>query len=245
MLKRFSPRRVRPSRWPHTRLLFGAALLCAPTIASAQVGHRPSESPFQDVKLGQNITASAGYMWMENDPAGVAPKSSGFGQLRYDAGVGGPASLFARWTFLPSTRALKAPGAALPVQITDYPKVVTHIFDGGLDISLTGNKSWHRLVPSLYGALGMVSDFASPDSGGYQFGNKFEFSAGFITRYVHKSGLRLRFEASTYAWQYDYPQSYYVQGPNGGAIIINTPADKNVWGNNWALSAGGSFPIFR
>jgi hypothetical protein len=48
-----------------------------------------------------------------------------------------------------------------------------------------------------------------------------------------------------HAWQYDYPNSYYVEGPNGGAIIVNTAADRNVWGNNWALSAGASFPIFR
>jgi hypothetical protein len=234
---------VRQFRWTRLSLL-AVSLLCPPSLMSAQVGHRPSESPFQDVKLGHNLTASAGYMWMEKDPAGVAPKSAGYGQLRYDAAVGGPASLFARWIFIPSSRALKAPGAILSQQITDYPKVVTHIFDGGIDISLTGNKSWHRLLPSLYGGMGMVSDFASPDSGGYQFGNKFEFSFGFVTRYVHPSGLRLRMEASTHAWQYDYPNSYYIEGPNGGAIVVNT-VDRSVWGNNWALSAGASFPIFR
>jgi hypothetical protein len=62
---------------------------------------------------------------------------------------------------------------------------------------------------------------------------------------VHPSGMRLRFEASTHAWQYDYPNNYYIEGPNGGAIIVNTAADRSVWGNNWALSAGASFPIFR
>ena len=237
--------RVRSRRSPRVRLLVGSLLLLAPAVARAQVGHRPSESPFQDVKLGHNITASAGYMWMENDPAGVAPKSAGYGQLRYDAAVGGPASLFARWTVVPSSRALKAPGAIANAQVTGFPKVVMHIFDGGIDLSLTGNKSWHRLVPSIYGGMGMVSDFASPDSGNYQFGNKFEFSFGFVTRYAHPTGIKLRFEASTHAWQYDYPPSYYVEGPNGGAIIINTGADRNVWGNNWALSAGASFPIFR
>ena len=237
--------RVRLSGWPLARVLFGCLLLGAPQPMRAQVGHRPSESPCQDVKLGHSITTAVGYMFMENDPAGVAPKSAAYGQVRYDAAVGGPASLFARWIFVPTTRALKAPGAAPGNQITGYPRVVLHMFDGGIDLSLTGNKSWHRLVPSLYGGMGMVSDFASVDSGGYQFGNKFEFSFGFVTRYVHPSGLRLRFEGAMHAWQYDYPNSYYVEGPNGGAIIVNTAADRNVWGNNWALSAGASFPIFR
>src|SRR6186713_1889318 len=100
------------SRVRSLHLLVGSLmLLTVPMAARAQVGHRPSESPFQDVKLGQNITVSAGYMWMEHDPAGVAPKSAGYGQFRYDAAIGGPASLFARWTVVPSERALKAPGA--------------------------------------------------------------------------------------------------------------------------------------
>lgn len=241
---RFSRARVRPSRWARTGVLFGSLLLGAPAALSAQVGHRPSDSPFEDVKLGQNLSVSAGWMWMEKDPAGVAPKSAAFGQFRYDAAVGGPASLFARWTVVPTTRALKAPGGLTPGQPTAYPNVVLHMFDGGIDLSLTGNKTWHHLIPSLSGAVGMVSDFASPDSGGYQFGNKFEFSFGFVMRYMNKSGVRLRFEASTYAWQYDYPSSYYVQGPNG-AVVISTGADRSTWGNNWGLSAGASVPIFR
>ena len=245
MLMRHSLPRVRPSGWPLSLVLFGCVMSFAPALVSAQVGHRPSESPFQDVKLGQNITASLGYMWMEHDPAGVAPKSAAYGQLRYDAAIGGPASLFARWTVVPTTRDLKVPGAALSQQVTGTPSVVMHIFDGGIDLSLTGNKSWHRLVPSLYAGLGMVSDFASVDSGGYQFGNKFEFSFGFVTRYMHPSGLRLRVEASTHAWQYDYPNSYYLEGSNGGAIIVKTNGDRSIWGNNFALSAGVSVPIFR
>ncbi len=240
---RFFRTRVRPSGW--TLLLVCSVLAGAPAALHAQVGHLPSESPFQDVKLGQNISISAGWMFMDRDPAGVAPKSAGFGQLRYDAAVGGPASLFARWTIMPSTRALLAPGAIVPERITHNPSVVTHIIDGGIDLSLTGNKTWHHIVPSLAGGIGVVSDFASPDSGNYQFGNKFVFSYGFVVRYMHPKGLRVRLEASSYLWQYDYPDSYYLQAPDGSAIIVRGVGGTSAWTDNWALSGGVSIPIFR
>jgi hypothetical protein len=247
MLMRSCRARVRPSllRVLVSAVLVSAVLVGAPAALGAQVGYRPSESPFEDVKLGHNLSISAGYMFMENDPAGVAPKSGGFGQFRYDAAVGGPASLFARWTIIPTTRALKVPGNGAPPQVTGYPSVVMHVFDGGIDLSLTGNKTWHHLQPSISSSVGMVTDFASVDSSGYKFGNKFEFSIGFVMRYMHKSGVRMRFEISTYAWQYDYPQSYYLQGPNGGAVIVNSGQDQTPWGNNLGLSAGASIPLFR
>ena len=242
---RFSRSRVRLSRWPLAWLLLVASLAGVPTAVHAQVGHRPTDSPFNDVKLGQNLTISAGWMFMDKDPAGVAPRSAGYGQLRYDAAVGGPASLFARWTVMPSTRALLAPGASAPDRRTDNPSVVTHIIDGGLDISLTGNKTWHRIVPSLAGGVGVVSDFASPDSGNYQFGNKFVFSYGFVVRYMHPKGLRVRLEATSYLWQYDYPDSYYLQAPDGSAIIVRGVGGTSAWTDNWGLQAGIAIPIFR
>lgn len=245
MLMRFSRARVRPSRWARTGVLFGSLLIGAPAALRAQIGHRPSESPFDDVKLGQTLTASLGWMYMDKDPAGVAPQSAAFGQFRYDAAVGGPASLFARWSIIPSTRNLLAPLSSVTGRVTDKPSVVMHVLDGGVDLSLTGNKTWHHIVPSVLGGVGLVTDFASADSGGYQFGNKFSFSFGFAVRYMHPKGLRLRFEASSFLWQYDYPDSYYLEGPDGNAIVVRGAGGSSPWTNNWGLSAGASLPIFR
>ena len=70
--------------------------LFAPTAARAQVGHLPDKSPYEDVKIGQTLTVMGGWLAVQRDLADVAPKSSWMTGLRYDIGVGGPASLFAR-----------------------------------------------------------------------------------------------------------------------------------------------------
>jgi len=73
-----------------------AAGLLMPAALAAQVGHLPANSPFEDVKLGQNLSIMGGWMAMTRDPADVAPLSSLAAALRYDICIGGPASLYAR-----------------------------------------------------------------------------------------------------------------------------------------------------
>ena len=87
-----------------------AVAIATPVALQAQVGHVPTKSPYEDMKLGQSVTLSGGWLATTHDPAGVGPDASAFGQIRYDIAVGGPASLFARYTFAPSQRASLLPG---------------------------------------------------------------------------------------------------------------------------------------
>lgn len=225
-----------------TRGLALTLVLAAPL--TAQVGHRPSSSPYEDVKIGQSVSLSAGWLSIARDKAGVAPRAAAFGQVRYDAAVGGPAILFARYTVSSTDRALFAPAAIATARQTGTPGVAMHIMDGGLDVALTGAKSWHSLVPSVSGGVGMVSDFASVDSGGYQFGVKFALSYGLGVRYIRQSGLRLRVEATNFRWQYEYPDRYFVKAADGTSILTDTK-NRSVWRGNWGLSAGVAVPVFR
>ncbi len=225
-------------------MLLASALTALPTVLHAQVGHRPSQSPYEDVKAGQTISLSAGWLAIQRDPAGVAPSAAPFGQVRYDIGVGGPAALYARYTLSPTERALFAPATVASLRQTGTPGVAMHVLDAGIDVALTGNKTWHRLIPSVAGGVGVVSDFASVDSGGYQFGVKFAFSYGLALRYVRSSGLRLRVDATSFRWQYDYPDRYFVTATDGTSILKDT-RNRSAWRGNWGLSAGVAIPVFR
>lgn len=218
--------------------------LIAPRDASAQVGHRPTSSPYEDVKLGQTVSLSAGWFAFRRDPAGVAPESAPFGQFRYDVAVGGPALLYARYTIAPTQRTQLAPGAVKSARVVATPGVAMHVMDAGLDIALTGKKSWHHLMPSLAGGVGIVSDYASADSGSYQFGVKFALTYGLGMRYVRGSGLRLRFDVTNYMWQYEYPDRYFVKAADSTSILTDTK-QRSSWRGNWGLTAGVSYPIFR
>ena len=132
--------------------------------AGAQVGHLPDKSPYEDVKPGQTLSLSVGQLGVKRDPANVAPAASPFVSLRYDLPVGGPAALYARYSFAPSDRNVLDPTKPRATRLVGKPNVMTHVMDLGLDVSLTGQKTWRHLMPSLTGGLGVVSDFASADT---------------------------------------------------------------------------------
>jgi len=217
--------------------------LC-PLLLHAQVGYRPDKSPFEDVKLGQSVSLSVGWLGLRRDIAGVAPKSAAFGQLTYEAAVGGPALLYARYTLAPTTRTLLAPAANLPQRVTGTPGSTMHMFDGGLDIALTGKKSWRHLIPSVSGGVGVVTDFAKIDSGSYQFGVKFALTYGLALRYIRASGVRFRVDLTNAMWQYEYPDRYFVKATDGTSILTNTQ-DRTIWRRNVGITAGVSVPIFK
>lgn len=221
-----------------------AAIAFTPIVAGAQVGHLPSQSPYEDFKIGQTVTVLGGWLAMQRDLADVAPKPSWVAGLRYDIGVGGPASLFVRYMVSPSERKELLPTNPRASRVIGTPGATSHLADAGLDISLTGRKTWRRLMPSVNGGVGLASDFAKADTGAYRFGTKFAFNYGASVRYIARNGLQLRVDATNFVWQYQYPDRYFVRAADTTAILTDT-RNREAWRSNWALSGGLSIPIFR
>ncbi len=221
-----------------------ALLSVMPVLASAQVGHLPADSPFEDVKLGQNLSIMGGWMAMKRDPADVAPKSSLAAALRYDIAIGGPASLYVRYLVAPSERKLLVPTNPLTTRLLATPSVTTHQLDGGLDLALTGKKTWHRLIPSLNGGAGIVSDFAAADTGAYRFGTKFSFSYGLGLRYLPRKGPMIRVDLTNFLWQYDYPDRYFVKASDTTSVLTDT-RNRSAWRGSRAVTVGVTLPLFR
>ena len=217
---------------------------CLPLALVAQVGHLPRTSPYEDFKPGQSLTIAAGLLGVKRDPAGVAPKAGPLLAVRYDIGVGGPAFFFVRYSMAPSERRLLDPAKPAATRLIGTPSVTTHVADLGLDIALTGQKTWHRLIPSLGFGAGVASDFAAADTGLYKFGTRFSFSYGPGVRYLARNGFQVRFDATNYIWQYQYPDKYFVKTSDTTSVLSDTRA-RSVWRGNWGLSTGLSIPLFR
>ena len=231
---------IRPLRLALAALTVGMA-----TSLPAQVGYRPEQSPYEDLPGGQHLSASGGWLATRRDPAGVGPKAGAFGALRYDISIGGPAAFYVRYSFAPSKRDVLVPANPPATRVLESPSTSTHIFDTGLDISLTGQKSWRKLAPSLVGGAGIVSDFAALDTGSYKFGTKFAFTYGLAVRYIpNPNGLAFRVDLTSYTWQYRYPDRYFVAGTNSTPILTDT-RQRSAYRSNWGLSAGVTVPLFR
>ena len=76
------------------------------------------------------------------------------------------------------------------------------------------------------------------------FGVKFGISYGANLRYMRTSGLQLRVGLTNFLWQYSYPDRYFTKATDSTAILLNT-TDRSKWKNNFGLSAGVSYPLFR
>jgi hypothetical protein len=220
------------------------ALLMAPQGVQAQVGHLPERSPYEDFKIGQSVSIMGGWLAVKRDPADVAPNASFYGQLRYDVGVGGPASLSVRYMGAPSTRNVLVPSNPRDTRVISTPSVTTHLLDAGLDIALTGRKTWRRLLPSVNGGVGVVSDFSPADTGAYRFGTKFAFNYGLSVRYIARKGPQVRVDLTNFLWQYQYPDRYFVVANDTTSVLTDT-RNREAWRGNWGLSAGVTLPLFR
>ncbi|HXL05292.1 MAG TPA: hypothetical protein VN964_00110, partial [Gemmatimonadales bacterium] len=170
-----TPRR-HVARSTRTILRAGALLwlgvLASWNAASAQVGYEPGHSPYHDIPRGAVWALSVGHLGGSRGDVGVGPSDGLTGGLRYEVSFG-------------------AVGASLGLAYArtsrfaqDYTKDSTSrrtgpfndpivLADAGLQLVLTGRKSWRRFAPFVGGALGVaIGSALAQDTSGYRFGTK-------------------------------------------------------------------------
>ena len=221
------------------------ALVLPGAAASAQlVGTEPSRSPFRDLETTQQLTLSLGWFDAKTDAAGVGPRPSLFTQLRHDVHLAGPAWLTSRYALVRSEREVIDPGFPEGERSLGLQPVTQHIADVGITMALTGRKSWHGLVPTLAGGIGLTSDFGSQDVGGYRFGTKFAFIFGPGLRVVLPRGYAMRLDVTNHVYQFQYPNTYFTRASDSTSVLTDT-RQRAGWQSNWGFTLGASVPLFR
>lgn len=222
-----------------------AAFVAAP-LGAQVVGHTPENSPFEDLRGRQALTLFTGLIAPGGDPAGVGPRTGMQLSARYELLLTGPLWLQARATYAPSLdRTMKDPvlvGAARNVGTSTRPLAA---LEAGFGLNLTGNKSWHRVVPQVHTGFGWVTGGTSEfDVGGYKFGNKFTVSYGVGARIVTGRAWELSADVTHLFWKYKYPEDYTGSGGSGDNSILQGGA-LGPWQGNAVLSFGVSRFFFR
>jgi hypothetical protein len=230
------------------QLLFGFVFLGFVMPAAAQtvdVGYSPPKSPFRDLEYHQELTLFGGYFAAAKDPAGAAPKAAPMEGIRYEVTVGGPAQIYARLARVNSERNVidpTAPAASRHLGVQTWP---VYLFDAGLSLNLTGQRTFHGVVPVITAGGGLVSDLdKSVDADPFNLGTTFAFSFGAGLRMVPGGRFQVRADAGTYLYQIKYPTLYYVAASDGTSVLPSNQA-KSFWKRNGALSLGVSYLLFR
>ncbi len=232
-----------------TRRILGLVLVmlvAAPRDGRAQVGHAPEESPYVDLIYRHEITTFTGYLDTRRDPAGVAPRSAPIVGVRYALYLAGPAAFTARLAYGRTERTVLDPiEPASSRTIIPAANVSLMLADVGMALSLTGFKSWNRVVPELSGGAGFVTDFRTKaDVGGFWFGTRFALSAGAGVRYVPGGRFQLRADVTDNLYRIAYPNSYY-ETASDGTTILKTEQAKAIWTHNPAITLGVSYLFGR
>lgn len=221
-----------------------AALLVCATTAGAQVGYPPALSPYLDLPYRQEITAIFGYYVGRDVPGDVAPGSGSVVGAHYEWRAGGPAHLIGEITHISASRTVLDPAKPPATRNLGTQSWPLWTADFGLGMSLTGGRSWHRLVPEVNGGVGIVSDFKKADVGDFRYGTRFALNWGAALRYVPGGHFQIRADFSNRLNSITYPDAYF-RAPTGGGTPILTGVDKSIWRNNPSFTIGLSYLFSR
>lgn len=230
------------------RKFFGAiaiATVALTATANAQVGYPPARSPFLDVDNRHEITTFIGYFSAKRDIAGVAPQGGPMGGVQYAWRASGPLHVGLSFMTVGSTRTVLDPSkpAATRAGTETRPLLAA---DGFLAVSLTGERSWHNLMPMVGAGLGLVSNAKGADVGGFRFGTRFAFPWSVGLKWIPGGGaLQLRADIKDWMYTIKYPQAYFPSSSTVTDAIVPASASTSRWTNNFAMTVGGSYTFKR
>ncbi|HET9426643.1 MAG TPA: hypothetical protein VFO55_14870 [Gemmatimonadaceae bacterium] len=227
-------------------VVIAAGLALATATAGAQVGYPPASSPFLDVEQRHAVTGFFGYFSAKRDPAAVAPKGGPMGGLQYEWRASGPLHLGMSFMTVASERTTLDPSKPIAERVVGTEKQPLFAADGFLAVSLTGERSWHHLMPVVGAGLGLITDTKNADVGGFRFGTRFAFPWSVGVRWIPGGGsLQLRADVKDWMYTIKYPQAYYTSSTSGEAAIVPTNVPASRWTNNFAMTVGGSYTFQR
>ena len=229
-----------------------AMALARPAMAQ-QVGYDPAHSPYRDVGYRQGVTPFVGWYSAALDPAGVAPRSAPMFGLRYDIHLAGPAQFMVRTALVNGKRNVIDPRQPAGSRLLGQKPSELLLADLGLIVNLTGERSWHSLVPLVQFGAGVASDVhPAQDVGNYKFGGTagttFALTFGGGVRYVPGGRFErweVRGDVTDYLYAIKYPSSYFttITSTQPGVLPFRSSASR--WRHNAGLTLGLSYRFLR
>lgn len=200
----------------------GAALL-APASLTAQVGYDPAHSPFRPIVARTSLTAIGGYLGGSAGIILIGPSDGWFMGLRYEMRLTGPTDASLTVSRGEFERFIPNPNAPKDSAYTGPVKQSVIFVDAGLQILLTGDKSWNRMAPYIGATLGLGFGSNVPaDSSGFKYNTKFISGPVAGLRFYPVGGLTIRLEGRLVFWRLRYPQGFFsnpVRAPTDPPLI--------------------------
>ncbi|MDJ0766894.1 MAG: hypothetical protein QNJ97_28225 [Myxococcota bacterium] len=227
-------------------------LICLglPTEGQAQVGHPPGSSPYSDLKARRVLSFIAGYLDGSTGKANVGPGDGPFGGIRFDLHLSGPASATFGTTFASLDRVVIDPTVGPDDRVLETTTQSVLMLDAGIDINLTGEKSWNRMIPYIGGGLGMAlgGKVRADSVSGFSFSSQFMTGPRAGIWWHPTDRVTFRFEARDIIWRLRYPDGFFSNPENapGEPSVLDPETTKETqWVHHLGFSIAVGWSIGR
>lgn len=236
----------RPRRW----LVVLAALLVLPATAFSQVGYPPASSPYRALAAKYMLSLVGGYAAGTGGVVGVGPSTGRLGGLRFDLHISGPGDAQFNINYGSLERKIIDPDTVPEARDLGTAQQSILFADAGLDLVLTGEKTWYGLAPYVGASLGLAlgGDVPEDSLSGFDFSTKFMVGPRLGVRWHPFERIFLRVEGRDMIWQLRYPDafSYEPDGtPLSDPLIDPETRGDTQWTHNPMLMVSLGFVISR
>ncbi len=213
-------------RWNVGRwIIVGMFLSNIPTVQlSAQVGHDPAYSPYHDIILRSSPVLFFGHLSADRGRTGSGISNARTFGARYEIPAG--RSLLFQFTaaYLEGDRFVIDPRAdsTSPERRTGPVPAAIAITDVGLQLRLTGGKTWRGIAPYAGIGMGLAYDVRSgrdTTRSAYKFGTKFVLSGGTGVRWYPTRHVMVDADLRAQLWRLRYPVSFHTPAPDGSRVV--------------------------
>jgi len=215
---------------------------------SAQVGHPPESSPYRDLRAKRVLSMTAGYLSGSSGTAQVGPGSGPFAGARFDIHLGGPAAAAFGLAFASLDRTIINPTVAPEERVLGTASQSVMLADAGIDLLLTGEKSWHRMIPYVGASLGLALGGAvtADSSSGFKFATQFK-TGPHVGLWMHSSDrITFRVEARDVIWRLKYPSGFFAnpaQAPDTDPVLDSNTMKDTQWVHHLMLTFAVGFSL--
>ena len=215
----------RPTDWPPRPVLVLFSLAVGITPCAAQVGYEPARSPYRDMPGGAVWVVGIGHLGGSRGDVGVGPADGVTGGVRYEVPFGAVGASLGL-AYVRPTRFIKTLDGTW--HQTGPFRTQMALADAGLQLVLTGRKTWRRLAPFVGASIGVVVGSDTPyDSSGYRFGTKLTLAPNAGLRWYPARRVSVRTDVRLLLWRLHYPLSYKQPGADSTRLLAPAaPVDQ-------------------
>lgn len=208
-------------RW----IILGMVLSNIPTVhLSAQVGYDPATSPYHDILLHPGPVVFVGHLSADRGRAGAGTSNALTFGARYEIPAGRSMLFQFTTAYLHGDRFILDPRANSnsPARRTGPVNSDLALAEVGLQLRLTGGKTWRGFAPYVGTALGLMFDVNSPGDttrSGYSFGTKLSLAFATGIRWYPTRRVMINGDVRAHLWRLKYPLSFHNPAPDGSTIV--------------------------